>query len=91
MGEGRIQREPQRGGREGLSTAGIPYAISATLIRVRPPGYFTNIFITTPVASSLKKLLYLELSRSPNGFLKVLLDPGGGFRSGTAVTKPFRK
>jgi hypothetical protein len=41
----------------------------------------------------LKKLLYLELSRSPNGFfkLKSLLDPGGrfaygGFRGETVVT-----
>jgi hypothetical protein len=35
------------------------------------------------------------VSRSPNGFLKPLLDPGGGFTSETAVTKfptkPFKK
>jgi hypothetical protein len=28
---------------------------------------------------STLKLLYLELSRSPNGFFEALLDPGGGF------------
>jgi hypothetical protein len=27
----------------------------------------------------------IGLSRSPNGFFKPLLDPGGRFRSGTAV------
>jgi hypothetical protein len=35
----------------------------------------------------LKKLLYLELPRSLNGFLKVLLDPGGGFASETALRR----
>jgi hypothetical protein len=39
----------------------------------------------------LKKLLHTELPRSPSGFFKPPLDPGGGFRSETAVTKPFRK
>jgi hypothetical protein len=29
----------------------------------------------------LEKLLHLGLSRSPNGFFKALLDPGGGFTS----------
>ena len=33
----------------------------------------------------LEKPLYLELSRSPNGYFKPLLDPGGGFNSETAV------
>ena len=32
-----------------------------------------------------EKLLYLELPKSPNGFFLVLLVPGGGFRSETAV------
>jgi hypothetical protein len=65
--------------------------MSVTLIQVDPPGYFVYISITMPIVSALKKLLCLELSRSPNGFLKVLLGPGGGFKSETAVTKPFRK
>ena len=39
----------------------------------------------------LEKLLYIELSRSPNGFLKPLLDPDGGFIIETAVTRRFRK
>jgi hypothetical protein len=32
----------------------------------------------------LEKLLCLELSRSPNGFLKPLLNPDDGFTSETA-------
>ena len=42
----------------------------------------------------LKKLLYLELPRSSNGFLKALPASGSRWRfqkSKTAVTKPFRK
>jgi hypothetical protein len=39
----------------------------------------------------LEKLLYLELSTSPDGFFKPLVDTGGGFRIETAVTKPFQK
>jgi hypothetical protein len=38
----------------------------------------------------LEKLLYLEFSRSSNGFLKPLLDPGGGFTSKTAAWR-FQK
>jgi hypothetical protein len=38
----------------------------------------------------IEKLLYLELSRSPNGFLKVLLDPGGAVTSETAARR-FQK
>jgi hypothetical protein len=33
----------------------------------------------------LEKLLYLELPRRFNGFLKALLDPGGRFASETAA------
>jgi hypothetical protein len=67
-------------------------ATSVTFIRVGPQGYFTHISITTPIVSALKKLLYLELSRRPNGFFnfKVLLDPGGGFNSETAA-RQFQK
>ena len=60
------------------------------LIQVRPPGYFTHVSITTPVVSALKKLLYLGISRSPNGFFKPLLDPGDSFTSKTA-TRRFQK
>ena len=35
----------------------------------------------------LEKLLYLELSRSSNKFLKALLDPGGGFTSETTARR----
>jgi hypothetical protein len=48
----------------------------------RPPSYFAHVSITTPVISALKKLSYLELSRTrssgvlTNGYFKLLLDPG---------------
>jgi hypothetical protein len=60
--------------------------ISVAFIQVGPPGHFTHIFITTSVISALNRL-----SRISNGYFKPLLDPGGGFRNETAVTKPFRK
>jgi hypothetical protein len=44
--------------------------------------------ITTPIAPALKSYkydIYLELSRSSNGYFKPLLDPGGGFNSETAA------
>ena len=60
--------------------------ISVPLIQVGPPGY---IFCTHSYNHThrlrLEKLLCLGLSRSPNGFLKVLLDPGGGLTSETAA------
>jgi hypothetical protein len=34
--------------------SGLEYYISAPLIRVGPPGYFTHIPITTPIVSALK-------------------------------------
>jgi hypothetical protein len=55
------------------------------------PGVFYTCFYNHARRLRLGKLLYLELSRSSSGFFLALLDPGGGFRSETAVTKPFRK
>jgi hypothetical protein len=59
------------------------------------PGVFYTYFYNHARRLRLEKLLCLKLSRSPNGFFKVpyfwIQDPGGGFRSKTAVTKPFRK
>jgi hypothetical protein len=54
------------------------------------PGVFYAHFYNHAHRLRLEKLLCLELSRSPNGLLKALLDPGGGFRSEMAVTKPFQ-
>jgi hypothetical protein len=51
-----------------------------------PPGYFTHISITTPIASALKNY-YIELSRNSSGYFKPLLDPGGGFTSETAARR----
>ena len=66
---------------------------TSSLLSIPTPGYFTHIStgITTPIAHALKScyMLYLELStvevEVPAGILKVLLDPGGGFRSERAV------
>jgi hypothetical protein len=38
----------------------------------------------------LEKLSYIEVSRSPSGYFKPLLDPDGGFNSETAVRR-FQK
>lgn len=54
------------------------------------PGVFYTCFYNHARRLHLEKLLYLELSRSSNGFFKVLLDPGGGFTSETA-TRRFQK
>jgi hypothetical protein len=49
------------------------------------PGVFYTYFYNHAHRLRLEKILYLELSRSPNGFFKALLDPGGGFTSETAT------
>jgi hypothetical protein len=41
------------------------------------PGAFYTHFYNHAHRLRLEKLLHLELSRSPNGFFKALLDPGG--------------
>jgi hypothetical protein len=60
-----------------------------------PPGAFYTCFYDHTHRLRLKKLWYLELSRSSNGYFKPLLDPGGvlllkpphgGLRSETSVT-----
>ena len=55
-----------------------------------PPGVFYTYFYDHARRLRLEKLLYLELPRSPNGFFKVLLDPGGAFTSETAARR-FQK
>jgi hypothetical protein len=59
---------------------------------VRAPQLFYKHSYNHAHRLRLEKLLYryLELSRSPNGFLKPLLDPDGGFTSETAE-RWFRK
>jgi hypothetical protein len=53
------------------------------VIQVTPLGYFIfyTYFYNHARRSRLEKLLYIELSRSSSGYLKPLLDPGGGFTS----------
>jgi hypothetical protein len=50
------------------------------------PGEFYTYFYNHTRRLRLEKLLYIELSRSFNGYSKPLLDPSGGFRSEMAVT-----
>jgi hypothetical protein len=47
--------------------------------------FFYTCFYDHARRLRLEKLLCLELSRSPNGFFFVLLDPGGGFTSETEI------
>jgi hypothetical protein len=68
----------------------MPGIISVNLIQVRSPGVFYAYFYNHAHRLRLEKLLYLELSRSPNGFFEPLLDPGGGFTSETAARR-FQK
>ena len=49
------------------------------------PGVFCTYFYYHAYRLRLEKLLYLELSRSSNGYFKALLDQGGGFTSETAA------
>jgi hypothetical protein len=51
------------------------------------PGVFYTNFYNHARRLRLKKLLYIELSRSSNGYFKPLLDPGGGFTSETAARR----
>jgi hypothetical protein len=55
------------------------------------PGVFYKYFYNHALRLRLEKLLYIELSRSSNGYFKPLLNPGGGLRSEAVVTKTFRK
>jgi hypothetical protein len=58
------------------------------------PGVFYTYFYNHAYRLRLEKLLYLELSRSSNGYsvqyFKPLLDPGGGFASETTARR-FQK
>ena len=54
------------------------------------PGVFCTYIYNHTHSPRLEKLLYTGLSRSPSGYFKQLLGPGGrfahdGFRSKTAV------
>jgi hypothetical protein len=54
------------------------------------PKLFYTYFYNRAHRPRLEKLLYLELSRSSNGFFKPLLDPDGRFASETAARR-FRR
>jgi hypothetical protein len=63
-----------------------PYYISPFHSR-GTPGLFYTCFYNHARRLRLEKLLYIELSRSSNGFFKPLLDAGGGFTSETAARR----
>jgi hypothetical protein len=90
----------------GHSKVGEGESITTGILHISPPvsswtpGVFYTYFYNHAHRLRLEKLLYLELPRSSNGFFKyfwiqvavlLLKPPHGGFRSETAVTKPFRK
>jgi hypothetical protein len=54
------------------------------------PGLFYTCFYNHAHRLRLEKQLYIELSRSSDGFFKPLLDAGGGFTSETAARR-FQK
>jgi hypothetical protein len=57
---------------------------------VSTPQLFYTYFYNHSHRLRLEKLLYIELSRSPNGFFKPLLDPGNNFTSENAARR-FQK
>ena len=59
-------------------------------LKVRPPGCFINISVTTPIARALKNHSSWNFLEAPTGILRPLPDPDGGFTSETA-TRRFRK
>jgi hypothetical protein len=61
--------------------------MSATAIQGEIPEVFYTYFYNHARRLRLEKILYLELSRSPNGFFKALLDPGGRFASEAAARR----
>jgi hypothetical protein len=61
--------------------------MSVAVFQVGTPGYFTHIHITTPIVFALKNYYRQSFLEVPTDILNhLLLDPGGGFRSETAVT-----
>jgi hypothetical protein len=63
----------------------IMLCIASPRLSSSTPGVFYAYFYNHAHRLRLEKLIYLDLSRSSNGF-KPLLEPGGGFRSEMAVT-----
>jgi hypothetical protein len=69
----------------------LPCCHVSGLDSFRTPGVFYTYFYNHAHRLRLEKLLYLEPSRSPNGFFKPLLDPDDGFNSETAERRRFQK
>jgi hypothetical protein len=65
----------------------LPGTDTSPRVSSSTPGILYTHFYNHAHRLRLEKLLYLELSRSPNGFFKVLLDPGRGFTSETAARR----
>jgi hypothetical protein len=72
MGEGGYGKGPHRGGREDPQCK-VPTLTSNDVSHLHSsstPGVFYTYFYNHAHRLRLEKLLYLELSRSPNGFFK---------------------
>jgi hypothetical protein len=69
-----------------LESRGLIYNMSFTVIRVGPGAFYTCFLEKLEVPMGF----CLELSRSSNGFFKLLLNPCGGFTSETAARR-FQK
>jgi hypothetical protein len=67
--------------------------ISTAVIKAGPLGYFIHASIATPVVSALKNHYIWGFLEAPADILNHswIQEVHGGFRSETAVTKPFRK
>jgi hypothetical protein len=66
------------------------YVYTSDSDEVSTPQLFYTYFYNHAHRARLEKLLYIELSRSSNGFFKPLLDPGDGSTSETAKRR-FQK
>ena len=73
----------------GIETSQHEYNISHFDSSWTPGVFYTNFYYQAR-RLRLEKLLHLKLSRSFNGFVKVLLDPGGGFATENAARR-FQK
>ena len=63
-------------------------AIAVLLIQVGGlPGVFYEYFYNHARRVCFEKLSHIEVSRSPSGHFKPLLDPGGSFTSETATRR----
>jgi hypothetical protein len=85
-------RTPQRAADRRTRGGALHYgwAYISDIEQVWAPQLFYTYFYNHAHRLRLEKLLYIELSRSSNGFFKPLLDPDDRFNSETAERR-FQK